>query len=220
MRILFVGAGATAVTTAQQLLEHGHEVVIIEKNENRIREVSENLDCGFLCGDGTRPHILRQADPEATDILLCLTDMDQENILASLVGQALKIPHVITKLENPEFEAVATALGLETIAVPVRTVSRRLADMVEGKETLELSSLIKDDARLFSILVQPHQAGLVRQLGLPEEAMIVWLYRNGKLKFSDPDMKLKEGDEAVILTRDDIASEVHDYLIAPPEMTP
>ncbi len=216
MRIVFIGAGATAVTTAQLLIEHGHEVVIIERDEARIRTVQEHLDCGFLHGDGTRPDVLRQADPESTDVLLCLADMDQENVLASLVGRALKIPRVITKLEDPEFEAVATALELETVVVPVRTVGRRLADMVEGKDTLELSSLLKDDARLFSVIVQPHQAGPVEGLGLPDEARVVWLYRNGRLYFATPGTDLRAGDEAVILTRNGLAGELHERLLAAP----
>lgn len=216
MRIVFIGAGATTVTTAQLLIEQGHEVVIIEKDETRIRELTDQLDCGFLHGDGTRPDVLKQADPEATDVLLCLADMDQENILGSLVGHALKVPRVITKLESPEFESVATALELETVVLPVHTVSRRLAEMIEGKDTLELSSLIREDARLFSILVQPDQAGSVQQLELPEGARIVWLYRQDKLHFNTPDLVLKEGDEVVILSHSDIASEVYNKLMPRP----
>lgn len=219
MKIVFVGAGATAVTTAQLLLKHGHEVVIIDRDEERIRHVSSHLDCGFLLGDGTRPDILKQAEPASTDILLCLTDMDQENILASLVGRALQIPRIITKLEDPEFETVATALGLETVVVPVRTVGRRLADLVEGRDTLELSGLIKNDARLFSVLVQPAQAGRIEDLDLPETARVVWLYRDGRLLFTEPNPKLEPGDEIVILARQDVADEIHARLLSPAKAT-
>lgn len=216
MRVVFIGAGATAITTAQLLVEHGHEVVIIEKDEARIREASEQLDCGYLHGDGTRPHVLKQADPQAIDTLLCLTDMDQENILASLVGRTLNIPHVVTKLEDPEFETVATALGLETVVVPVRTMGRRLADLVEGKGAPELSGVVKGEARLLSFIVQPHQAGPVQDLDLPQASQVVWLYRNGRLEFSAPELRLEPGDEVVVLTRDEIADAVRESLASVP----
>lgn len=194
----------------------GHEVVIIEKDEARIQEVSEQLDCGYLHADGARPHVLKQADPQAIDTLLCLADMDQENILASLVGRILNIPHIITKLEDPEFETVATALGLETVVVPVRTMGRRLADLVEGKVTPELSGVIKGEARLLSFIVQPHQAGPVQDLDLPQETQVVWIYRDGRLRFGAPDLELEPGDEVVVLTRDEIADAVQDRLTAAP----
>lgn len=220
MKIVFIGAGATTVMTAQLLIEQGHEVVIIEKDETRIRELADDLDCGFLHGDGTRPDVLKQADPKSIDVLLCLADMDQDNILASLVGRALKIPHVITKLALAEFETVATALELETVVLPVRTVSRRLAEMVEGRDTLELSNLIKEDARLFSILVQENQVGPAQRLALPKDARIVWLYRQGKLHFNSPDLVLKEGDEVVILSHSDIADDVYHQLMPWPIQAP
>lgn len=212
MKIVFVGAGTTSVTTAQLLLKHGHEVIIIDRDENRIREVSGDLDCGFLVGDGTRPDLLKQADPEHTDLLLCLTDQDQENILASLIGKTLGIARVVTKLEDPEFETVATALDLETVVVPVRTVARSLSDLVEGKDSLQLSSLLKDDVRLFSVLVQKDQVGPIERLDLPDDARVVWLYRDGRLIFSEPTQKLEVGDEIVILARRDVAETVRNHL--------
>ena len=109
MRVVFVGAGNLSVRTARSLIAHGHEVVIVEADPARIESLTDALDCGFLCGDGSRPAILREADPSATDVLLCLTGNDQTNIIASLVeGDLLvgptfalvKPPHVGVILEE------------------------------------------------------------------------------------------------------------------------
>ena len=61
MRIAIVGASSAGVSTARLLIEHKHDVVIIEKDKARIDELSEELDCGFLHGDGSRPRILKEA---------------------------------------------------------------------------------------------------------------------------------------------------------------
>ena len=89
MRVVFIGAGVLSVATARYLLKRGNEVVIIERDKSRIDELSQELDCGFLHGDGSKPALLREADPDHTHTLFCLTNSDQANIIASLVGRSL-----------------------------------------------------------------------------------------------------------------------------------
>lgn len=203
MRVVFVGASATNVACARLLIKRRHEVIIIERDQQRVQELSQELDCGFICGDGTYPHILEEASPESTDVLICTTGVDQNNILASLVGKTLNIGRVFTTLEDPEFEKVALALGLTEILVPVRTIGRYLADAVEGRDILQLATLLKGDAYLFSVAVPAAWTGSLSRLPLPEkEARPVWLYRGEKLLFADPELELQEGDELVILAQD------------------
>ena len=61
MRIVLVGGSSVAVDTARLLLGRHHEVVIIERDKDRVAVLAETLDCGFLHGDGSRPAILREA---------------------------------------------------------------------------------------------------------------------------------------------------------------
>lgn len=212
MRIVLVGAGSTAVATARQLIRKGHQVVIIERDKERIEELSTELDCGLIHGDGTRPDILREADTSAIDVLLCLTAMDQENILTALVGQVEKVPHIITKLEDPQFEKVAVALGLENIVLPSQAVARYLVDIIESHDTLEASPVIKADASVFSFIVSAEQAGALSALELPAAARAICLYRDGKMCFVDADSKLRKGDEVVVLTHQDVAPDLRKHL--------
>jgi len=217
MRIVFVGAGSAAVATARQLIGKGHEVVIIERDAARIQELSGELDCGFIHGDGTRPDILREADTGSIDVLLCLTAMDQENIISSLVGKVEKIPHVVTKIEDPQFEKVAIALGLENIVLPAQAMARQLVDIIESHETLEISPVIKGDARVFAFLVTAEQAGPLKKLDLPAAARAICMYREGKLAFVDKDTRLREGDEVVVLAHGDVAADLQQRLTLAPK---
>jgi trk system potassium uptake protein TrkA len=101
MRFVFIGSGSLAVLTGRMLAERGHEVILIEQDLAIIDALREELDVGFLHGDGTRPAILREAGPEATDLLFCVTRDDQANIIASLVARSLGYARVVTKIEDP-----------------------------------------------------------------------------------------------------------------------
>ena len=202
MRAVIIGAGSLPLMTARSLLKRGHEVVIIDRDKERIDVLADEIDCGFLCGDGSNPAVLREADPVHTEFLFCLTNNDQANIIAGLVGRSLGFQRVITRIENPEFEHICIELGLEDTIIPALTIGRYLADMFEGQDMLELSTLLKDDARVFSFVCSEADAGPIGDLALPEGAAVICLYRDGKFKLAEDGTELKAGDEVVVLTRE------------------
>lgn len=200
MRAVFVGAGSLAVTTAQILLKRGHEVVMIERDKAHVEALSAELNCGLLHGDGSRPAILREAGPEETDVLFCLTGNDQANIIAGLVGRSLGFARIVTKIEDPEFEHICMELGLTDTIIPARTIGRYLADMFEGQDPMELSTMIRDEARAFSFVARDEDHRPIAELDLPDGSRVVCVYREGKFLVVDDSTKLKSGDEVVVVT--------------------
>jgi len=210
MRAVFVGASALVVMTARFLLRRRHEVVIIEQDKARIDTLASELDCGFLYGDGSKPAILREADPAHTDVLFCLTGDDQTNILASLVGRSLGFPRIVTKIDDPEFEHICIELGLEDMVIPSRTIGRYLADLFQGMNMLDLSGVIKDEARIFTFVAHDGDEAAVHDLNLPSETRIVCLYRAGKFVAVDDDTRIKADDEVVVITHSKNIADLHE----------
>lgn len=200
MRAVFIGASSLSVATARMLLRHGHEVVLIEQDKAIIDALSSELECGFVLGDGSKPAVLREVDPGHSDFLFCLTDTDQANILASLVGRSLGFKRVVTKIDDAELEHMCLELGLRDTIIPARAIGRYLAEMVEGRNPLELSGMIKGDARLFSFVARKEDQGSVADLGLPSNSRVICLYRDGKFLIPDPATTLRREDEVVVLT--------------------
>jgi len=200
MRIVFVGGSDVAAQAARLLIERGDDVIIIETARDRIEELSETLDCGFLQGDGSNPAILREAGPGQTDALLCVTDHDQVNIIASLVGRSLGFERVITSILDPAFERICQELGLEETIIPGQTIARHLADMCHGAAALEMSSMIKGDARLFTFFARDEDAGPVEELDLPKSARVIGLYRDDAFRVADDTTNLEESDEVIVIT--------------------
>ncbi len=199
MRVIFVGASRLTLHTARLLLERGHDVVVIEKVRELAASLNGMLPCGVIQGDGSTPAILKEADPANSDYLFCVTDNDQTNIIASLVGRSLGFRHVVTRIDDPEFQHICIELGLEDTIIPSRTISRYLAAIVEGQRPISMSAMIKNDAALFSFVVGEQDAMRVDQLALPRNCRLVLLYRGDKFILPDDDTALKEEDEAVVL---------------------
>jgi trk system potassium uptake protein TrkA len=200
MRTVFVGAGEVSIGTAKALIKKGHEVVIIETDKAKIDELSEVMDCSFLQGDGSQPNILREVNPTQTDFLYCLTDSDQANVIASLVGRSLGFRRVVTRIGDPQFEVICHELGLKDTIIPSRTISRYLGDMVGGTENVDLSAVLKDEARFFTLTAKEEDAVAAKDLKLPADAKVICYYRDGKFSHADEETTFRIGDEVVILT--------------------
>jgi trk system potassium uptake protein len=200
MRTVFVGAGKVSIGTAKELIKKGHEVVIIENDKAKLDALSEEMDCSFLQGDGSQPNLLREVNPEHTDFLFCLTDSDQANVIASLIGRSLGFKRVVTGIGDPQFEGICHELGLKDTIIPSRTISRYLEDMVGGGENVELSTVIKGEARFFTFIAKEEDAVTAKDLKLPGNAKVICYYRDGKFSHADEETTFRIGDEVVILT--------------------
>ena len=210
MRVVLVGAGDLTIETATLLIDRGHEVVIIEQDKEKIEELDEVLDCSFLHGDGSRPQVLEEAGPENTDFLFCLTENDQHNIIAGLVGRSLGYSQVVVQIYDSDYLNICQELDLENTISPSKTIGRYLADKVSGVDILELSSIIKGEARCLMVEIDKETANQVADLDLPEKARLICFYRDEEFHLADPDSKLKPGDEAIILTHSDHLSDLTD----------
>jgi trk system potassium uptake protein TrkA len=220
MRFVFVGASQLALVTARLLVERGHDGVLVEADRARIEEVSDTIDCGFLQGDGSKPHVLREADPAGADILFCLSENDQTNIIAALIGRSLGCKRVVPSIRDPEFLGICKELGLDDTINPDQTIGRYLADMAAGIDILELSTIIKGEARFFSFTATRDEAGPVSDLQLPREARVICLYRERDFRLADPDTGIREGDEVVLLAHSSTLAELHERWPANTRQTP
>ena len=200
MRIVIIGASQTAIETAKHLLENNHEVVIIETDQDRIDALSDTLECGFLCGDGSRPSLLREASPENTDVLLCLSNSDQSNIIAALVGRALEFERVILKIGDPEFQPICAELKLNEVFLPDQEFGRSLLSLVETHKRIGLTAEIQGDLRFFNLKVTKDETGKLADLELPDGARAVALTRDSDSRIIDEETTLKVDDEVLILT--------------------
>jgi trk system potassium uptake protein TrkA len=203
MRVILIGASHMALHTAKGLIEHGHQVLIIEKDKARIEELSTRLDCAFMHGDGSQPDLLREADPSHTDVLMCLTSRDQTNIIAGLVARSLGYARVVTVIEDVDFEDLCEELGLTETFIPLHQISHQLVELAEEPTAAPaLNALFKHDAALRGLALSAGEYTL-EQLDLPQGCRVAGFYRKQALLFPDAQTRFQPGDELLILAQEE-----------------
>ncbi len=200
MRIVFSGANQAAVKAAEKLIKQCHEVIFIEINKEKIDDLSDNLDCSFILGDSGKPTILSEAAPEKCDFLFCLTNNDQANIITSLLAKSMGFNKIITCIEDEDLLPLCDEMDLTDVIIPDRTMSQYLTNTVNGLDSVELSTLLRGNARFFSFKAKKDDAGDVDKLDLPGKSRAIYYYRDDDFFFTDEDTTFRKGDEIVILT--------------------
>ncbi|WP_300030721.1 TrkA family potassium uptake protein [uncultured Roseobacter sp.] len=204
MRIVIVGGSKFGVATADQLIEKGHEVVLIDKDREKLERLSEHMDCGMIQGDGSSPNTLREAFGSEDDVLIALTNASDDNILTAIVARSVGFCRVIPQIVSAELLDVCVELDLKDTITPHVTVARSLCRALEDDTELARDTNLTGDLRLLRLDVPAHTAGsTLADLDLPPDCRAVAVVRDEKESFAQEDETLSEGEEILFAVHSD-----------------
>jgi len=200
MRVILIGASRIGLALAKRLVAQGEEVILIDRDRERLEEIANQVDCGMLNGDGTDPEILRDALGESPAIVLSVTPEDQDNILACLLAISLGCERVIPRISRPQLFAICDELGLSERLSPEAEVAERLIERIHSNSD-DISETLQWPARVFSMAV--HENSDLKQVSdmvLPATARPACVYRGEQLFMAEPGQPLEPGDRVSIIT--------------------
>ena len=106
MKIIIVGAGFTGTQLARRLIQEKNDVVLIERDEDTARHVSNRLDCLVIPGNGNNLAALKEAGIAKANALVMLTESDEVNMITcSLVDSVYPDVIKIARVRNAEYYA-------------------------------------------------------------------------------------------------------------------
>ncbi|GAB6055321.1 hypothetical protein JCM15415_06370 [Methanobacterium movens] len=72
---VIIGAGGLGLNLAKLLTADGHDVTLIEKDKTTCENAALEVDSLVICGDGTDPHTLEEANIKTADVFIAATRM-------------------------------------------------------------------------------------------------------------------------------------------------
>ena len=209
MRIVVVGASRFGQATTRQLLDKGHEVVLVDSDRAKLEALEEELDCGMLHGDGSLPSIQREAFGDHADALVLLTNSDDVNILAAAVGKSIGFERVLPQIVRAELISVCEELGLEDMIAPHPRVARSIVRLLEDNDDAAMELRFHKGLQLVGYQVPEHLNGeLVGDLDLPDSCRAIGIARGEDENLVSDDTKLNKGDKLVLLVNDSAKSDL------------
>lgn len=92
MRIVILGAGHLGYTIAELLSNEQHDVVVADSDEEKLSKVRDSLDVLTITANGTSPDFTRDPDIRDASVFVAVTEMDEVNILASMLAKKKRNP--------------------------------------------------------------------------------------------------------------------------------
>jgi len=145
MKIIIIGAGEVGLHIAQRLAEENQDVVLVEIDPKKIREVQNALDIKTILGSGTNPSILQDAGIKESDIIVAATDNDEANLITCFYAQFLT--NYITKivrLKNPDYMKHREIFNQDFLSIDliINPRTEMVASMLRLMEIPEASEVI------------------------------------------------------------------------------
>lgn len=128
MNILVVGCGTVGSRLATTLCRMGHDVSVIDRNEESFELLDNDFTGYTITGVPIDQDTLRRAGIEGCDVVAAMTSNDNINVMVSqLAKEIFKVPKVLTRIYDPKREPVFAQFGLHTICPTSLTVDSAIS---------------------------------------------------------------------------------------------
>jgi trk system potassium uptake protein TrkA len=98
MKVFIAGAGEVGFHISASLVREGHDLVIIERDREKVQRLEKLLDVLVVQGDASNPHILRANGIETADLFFAVTNDDPTNLLSALTARKLGAARAVVRL--------------------------------------------------------------------------------------------------------------------------
>ncbi|HEY0358648.1 MAG TPA: TrkA family potassium uptake protein [Mycobacteriales bacterium] len=212
MRVAIAGAGNVGRSIALELIENGHQVIIIERMPGAMRT---HLVPGaeWILADACELSSLEEAGVAGCDVVVAATGDDKVNLVVSLLAKTeFAVDRVVARVNRAENEWLFTEQwGVDVSVSKPRLIAALVEEAVSVGELVRLMTFRQGQANLVEITLAgdaPLVGRPLRELTLPRDAALVAILRGGRVLVPSDDDPLEKGDELMFLCTSDMEDEV------------
>jgi trk system potassium uptake protein len=212
MRVTIAGAGAVGRSIARELLDNGHEVLLIDKNPRAIK-VDSLPQAEWLQADACEITSLDEAGLERSNVVIAATGDDKANLVISLLAKTeYGVPRVVARVNDPSNEWLFNeSWGVDVAVSTPRLLSALVEEAVSVGDLVRLMTFRQSEASLVE-LTMPDDAPLagsrIGDIAWPSDTALVAILREGRVIVPQADDPLAGGDELLFVTGEDVEDEL------------
>ena len=220
--ILVIGGGKISIYLAEQLIKGKYNVKIIEKDYERCLELSELLPgASIIHGDGSDQLLLEEEGLDSCDAIVCLTNLDEENIIISLYAQKKEVSKIITKVNKESFAGIVETIGVASVISPKEITSSRVISYVRstsnihGSNIVKLYKLVNNRVEAIEFIAKKSSKLLnvcLKDLKQKKNVLIASIIRNSEVIIPSGMTQIEENDSVIVVTTGQILDDLNDIL--------
>jgi trk system potassium uptake protein len=203
MRVAIAGAGNVGRSIAQELIENGHDVMLIERAAERLRP-ERVPQAEWILADACEVASLQEAQLNTCDVVVAATGDDKANLVVSLLAKTeFGVVRVVARVNRAENEWLFTdQWGVDVAVSKPRLMAALVEEAVTVGDLVRLMTFRQSEANLVEITLPetaPYVGHPVRDVPLPHDAALVAILRGKRVLVPSADDPLEAGDELVFV---------------------
>lgn len=207
-RIIIAGGGNIGVRLAKAL-ESTHQVKLIERNRDRAREISEQLDKTIvLSGDAADEELLVEENIEATDVFCAVTNDEEANILSAMLAKRLGARKVLSLINRPSYVDLVQSGDIDIAISPQQITIGALLTHIRRGDVVVVHSLRRGAAEAIEAIAHGTRetsrvvGRTVEEITLPRGATIGAIVRGDTVMMAHHDTRIEADDHVVMFLVD------------------
>jgi trk system potassium uptake protein len=218
VKVSIAGAGVVGQSIARDLVNNGHEVLIVEQDPAVVARREDVPNVTWFAGDACEVSTLHAAGFGEADVVVAATGDDEDNLVVSLLSkQEFAVPRVIARVNHPKNEWLFNETWGVDVSVSIPHLITALVEEAVSVGTLvRLLHFAEGKAGLVEVTLaegSPADGKQIAQLGMPRDASVVAVIRDRRVVVPRGDTELNTGDEVIALVTEDSEEAVRRILV-------
>lgn len=143
-QFLIIGLGRFGSSIAKTIYELGHDVLAIDKDEEKVQEISDYVTHAVQM-DSTDESILKTLGVTNFDVAVVTIGSNlQDSVMATLILKELGVKYIIVKANNELHAKVLTKIGADKVVLPERDMGTRVAHNLVSSNILDYIELSEE----------------------------------------------------------------------------
>ncbi|MBK9098428.1 MAG: Trk system potassium transporter TrkA [bacterium] len=135
MRIIIAGMGDVGYHLAKQLSNEEHDIIAIDKDQQRLSYLDSLADVLTINGSSTNISVLKQAQVEKADLFVAVTSFEEANVTSSILAKKLGAKRTIARIGNSEYlddelEFRFQDIGVDFMIYPEELAAREMVNLI------------------------------------------------------------------------------------------
>ncbi|HEX6919601.1 MAG TPA: TrkA family potassium uptake protein [Actinomycetes bacterium] len=216
MRVAIAGAGSVGRSIARELLENGHEVLLIDKEPAAIK-VTSVPSAEWLLADACEITSLEEAGLHQCQVVVAATGDDKVNLVVSLLAKTeYGVPRTVARVNNPKNEWMFDeAWGVDVAVSTPRIMTALVEEAVSVGDIVKIFTFQQSNTDMLELTLPTDSPCVGKRVGdvdWPQDTALVAIIREGRPIAPSADDPLEAGDELLFVATPDMGGQLEDLL--------
>ena len=204
MRVVITGAGSVGRSIARELLNNGHQVLLVDR-EPRAVQTQRVPEAEWLLADACEISNLREAGLESCDVVVAATGDDKANLVVSLIAKTeFGVPRTVARVNNPKNEWMFDeAWGVDVAVSTPRLMTALVEEAVSVGDLVRIFQFQQGRATMVEMTLpesSPYAGKRVGDITWPADSVLVGIIREDRPIAPSRDDAVEARDELLFLT--------------------